>query len=327
MHQSLATGREELTPVSFLERAALVYADRIAVVHEDRRHTYGELGARVNRLASALRRAGLEKGDRVAFICPNIPALLEAHFGVPAAGGVLVALNHRLSPGDIARILSHADARFVFVDHEFERLVAGAGDPVTVIRVDDTGEAGDPYEALLAAGSPEPVVSVLQDEREPISIHYSSWSTGRPTGTVASHRGAYLSALGEAVDARLTPESVHLWTLPMFHWNGWGFPWAVTAAGGRHVCLRKIDPARVWELIDEEGVTHYSAAPTVQAALLSHANAHRVAGGIVTAMSGSRPTRELFVRLTQLGIRPVHVDGATEVRDGWKHVPVAAATG
>ena len=325
MHQALAAGREELTPVSFLERSALVYRDRVAVVYEDRRATYGELGARVNRLASALRRAGLAKGDRVAFVCPNIPALLEAHFGVPAAGGVLVALDHRLSARDIARVLEHAGARFVFVDHESEHLVADAGEAVTVIRVDDTGEAGDPYEAFLAGGSPEPVATVLEDEREPISIHYSSWSTGRPKGAVSSHRGAYLSALGEVIETRLTPESVHLWTLPMFHWNGWGFPWAVTAAGGRHVCLRKIDPARVWDLIDEEGVTHYSAAPTVQAALLSHANAHRVARGIVTAVSGSRPTRELFVRLTQLGIRPVHLDGACELQDGWKHVPVSVA--
>lgn len=317
--------RAELTPVSFLERSAFVYPDRVAVVHEDRRYTYRELGARVNRLASGLRRAGLQAGDRVAFVCPNTPALLEAHFAVPAAGGVLVALNYRLTAGDLGSILEHAGARFVFVDHEFEHLVGDAPAGIRSIRIDDTGAAGDPYEAFLAGGSPEPVASVLEDEREPISIHYSSWSTGRPKGAVSSHRGAYLSALGEVIETRLTPESVHLWTLPMFHWNGWGFPWAVTAAGGRHVCLRKIDPARVWDLIDEEGVTHYSAAPTVQAALLSHANAHRVARGIVTAMSGSRPTRELFVRLTQLGIRPVHLDGASELQDGWKHVPVAAA--
>jgi fatty-acyl-CoA synthase len=305
-----------LTPVSFLERSAFVYPERVAVIHEDRRLTYRELGARVNRLASALRRAGLEPGDRVAFVCPNTPALLEAHFGVPAAGGVLVALDHRVAACDIARILEHSGARFVFADHEFERLVVHAGDAVTVIRVDDTGEAGDPYEAFLSAGSPEPVADGLADGQEPISIDYTS---GRPV--VCSHRRAYLRALGEVVETRMTPETVYLWTLPMSRGNGWCFPWAVTAAGGRHVCLRKLDPARVWDLIDEEGVTHYGAAAPVQAALFSHVNAHPVRRGVVTAMSGSPPSRELFVRLTELGFRPVHVYGATEPQDGWKHAP------
>jgi fatty-acyl-CoA synthase len=327
---ALRANRAELTPVSFLERSAFVYPDRVAVVHEDRRYTYRELGARVNRLASALRRAGLEKGDRVAVICPNIPALLEAHFGVPAAGGILVALNYRLTARDIGGILEHSGARFVFVDHEFEHLVEDTGDTVRVIRVDDTGAPDDPYEAFLAEGSAEPVASVLEDEQEPISINYTSGTTGRPKGAVYSHRGAYLNALGEVIEARLTPESVHLWTLPMFHCNGWCFPWAVTAVGARHVCLRKVDPARIWDLIDEEGITHYSAAPTVQAALVSHEKAHPVGREIVTPVSGSPPSRELFVQMTGLGLRPVHVYGATELygpymvcetQDHWKELP------
>jgi fatty-acyl-CoA synthase len=315
-----------------LERSAFVYPDRVAVVHGDRRYTYRELGARVNRLASALRRAGLQKGDRVAFICPNIPALLEAHFGVPAAGGVLVALNYRLTARDIARILEHSGARFVFVDHEFQHLVEQAGDVIRVIRVDDTGGPADPYEAFLAWGSHDPVASVLEDEEEPISINYTSGTTGRPKGAVYSHRGAYLNALGEVIETRMTPETVHLWTLPMFHCNGWCFPWAVTAVGGRHVCLRKVDPAQIWDLIDEEGVTHYNAAPTVQAALLSHAKAHPVGREIVTGVSGSPPTRELFVQLSEVGFRPVHVYGATELygphmvcepQEDWKDRPVS----
>jgi fatty-acyl-CoA synthase len=323
--------RQELTPVSFLERSAFVYPDRVAVVHEDRRYTYRELGERVNRLASALRRAGLEKGDRVAFVCPNTPALLEAHFGVPAAGGVLVALNYRLTAADIGRLLEHSGARFVFVDHEFRHLVADGGDLVRLVRVDDTGGPDDPYEAFLAEGSSDPIESVLVDESEPISINYTSGTTGRPKGAVYHYRGAYLNALGEVIEARLTPESVHLWTLPMFHCNGWCFPWAVTAVGGRHVCLRKVDPGRIWDLIDEEGVTHYNAAPTVQASLLSHAKAHPVGREIITAVSGSPPTRELFVQLTEMGFRPVHVYGATELygpymvcepQDGWKDLPV-----
>jgi fatty-acyl-CoA synthase len=302
----------ELSPLSFLERSVLVYPHRVAVVHEDRRYTYRELGARVNRLASALRRAGLEKGDRVAFICPNIPALLEAHYGVPAAGGVLVALNYRLEAADIAGILEHSGARFVFVDHEFEHLARGA-DVVRAVRIDDTGAPDDPYEAFLAEGSSEPVPSVLEHEGEPISINYTSGTTGRPKGAVYHYRGAYLNALGEVIEAGLTPESVYLWTLPMFHCNGWCFTWAVTAVGGRHVCLRRVDPGRVWELIDAEGVTHYGGAPTVQASLLGHEKAHVLSREVITIVSGSPPSRALFARLRELGFRPIHVYGATEL--------------
>jgi fatty-acyl-CoA synthase len=306
------TNRTELNPLGFLERSVLVYPDRVAVVHEDRRYTYREFGARVNRLASALRLAGLEKGDRVAFVCPNTPALLEAHFGVPAAGGVLVALNYRLNGADIARILEHSGARFLFVDHEFEHLVDGA-DVARAVRIDDTGEPGDPYEAFLAEGSSEPVASVLEDEGEPISINYTSGTTGRPKGAVYHYRGAYLNALGEVIETRLTPESVYLWTLPMFHCNGWCFTWAVTAVGGCHVCLRQVDPGRIWDLIDGEGVTHYSGAPTVQASLLAHAKAHVLGREVITTVSGSPPSREQFARLTELGFRPIHVYGATEL--------------
>jgi fatty-acyl-CoA synthase len=322
--------RAELTPVSFLERSAFVYPERVAVVHEDRRYTYRELGARVNRLASALRRAGLQAGDRVAFVCPNTPALLEAHFAVPAAGGVLVALNYRLTARDVGALLEHSGARFAFVDQEFEQLVGEAPVGVRIIRIDDTGAAEDPYEAFLAGGSPEPLASMLEDEEAPISISYTSGTTGRPKGAVYSHRGAYLNALGEVIETRLTHDSVYLWTLPMFHCNGWCFPWAVTAVGGVHVCLRKVDPGRIWDLIDGEGVTHYCAAPTVQTALLNDAKAHPVGREIVTAVSGSPPTRELFVRLTELGFRPVHVYGATELygphmvcepQDDWKDLP------
>jgi fatty-acyl-CoA synthase len=306
------TNRTELNPLSFLERSALVYPEQVAIVHEDRRYTYREFAARVNRLASSLRRAGLEKGDRVAFICPNIPALLEAHFGVPAAGGILVALNYRLNAAEIAAILEHSGARFVFVDHEFEHLTDGA-DVVRAVRIDDTGAPDDPYETFLSEGTSEPVPTVLEDEGETISINYTSGTTGRPKGAEYNYRGAYLNALGEVIETRLTPESVYLWTLPMFHCNGWCYTWAVTAVGGRHVCLRRVEPSRVWDLIDSEGVTHYSGAPTVQAALLSHEKAHALGREVITTVSGSPPSREQFARLTELGLRPIHVYGATEL--------------
>jgi len=322
--------RTELNPLRFLERSVLVYPGKVAVVHEDRRYTYREFGERVNRLASALRAAGLRKGDRVAFICPNIPALLEAHYGVPAAGGVLVALNYRLNVQDIGFILEHSGARFLFVDHEFGHLAEGAH-VERAVRIDDTGAAGDPYEAFLAEGSAEPVRSELGDEDEPISINYTSGTTGTPKGAVYHYRGAYLNALGEVIETRLTPESVYLWTLPMFHCNGWCFTWAVTAVGGRHICLRKVEPGRIWELIDSEGVTHYSGAPTVQASILGHDSAHKLDHEIITTVSGSPPTPQLFARLTDMGLRPVHVYGATELygpymicerQEGWAELPV-----
>jgi len=322
--------RSELNPLSFLQRSEFVYPDKVAVVHEDRRYTYREFGERVRRLASALRTAGLQKGDRVAFIAPNIPALLEAHFGVPAAGGVLVAINYRLNAKDVGYILEHSGAQFVFVDHEFQELAEGSVGKRTV-RVDDTGRSDDPYEAFLAEGSPDFLPDVLEDEDEPISINYTSGTTGRPKGAVYHHRGAYLNALGEVIETRLTPESVYLWTLPMFHCNGWCFPWAVTAVGGRHVCLRKVQPDRIWDLIDAEGVTHYNGAPTVQNSLLDHEKAHTLDREVITTVSGSPPSAQLFARLTETGIRPIHVYGATELygpyticepQEGWNQLPL-----
>jgi fatty-acyl-CoA synthase len=305
--------REELTPLSFLERSVLVYPDRVAVSHGDRSYTYRELGERVNRLASALVQAGLKQGGRVAYVCPNIPALLEAHFGVPLAGGILVALNYRLDAAEIARIVDHCGAQLVFVDHEFVHLVAEVGDEVSVVRIDDSGAAEDPYEAFLDGGSPEPLAYVLENEDDAISINYTSGTTGRPKGAVYHHRGAYLNALGEVIETRMTSDSVFLWTLPMFHCNGWCFTWAVTAVGGRHVCLRKVDSGRVWELIEAEGVTHYNAAPTVQTSLIRDERAHRLSREIITCVSGSPPSRELFAGLRELGITPIHVYGATEL--------------
>jgi fatty-acyl-CoA synthase len=322
--------RSELNPLSFLQRSESVYPDKVAVVHGERRYTYRELGERVRRLASALRDAGLEKGDRVAFVAPNIPALLEAHYGVPAAGGVLVAINYRLNSEDAKFILEHSGARLLFVDREFEDLVGGAAVERTV-RIDDTGEPDDPYEAFLADGSSDPLPTVLEDEDEPISINYTSGTTGRPKGAVYHHRGAYLNALGEVIETRLTPESVYLWTLPMFHCNGWCFTWAVTAVAARHVCLRKVEPGRIWDLIDAEGVTHYNGAPTVQASLLDHEQAHKLERQVITTVSGSPPTAELFTRLTDVNIRPIHVYGSTELygpymicerQEGWDDLPV-----
>jgi fatty-acyl-CoA synthase len=305
--------RSELTPVDFLRRSSYVFPDSIAVVHGERRYSYRELEERVNRLASALRQAGLNKHDRVAFLCPNIPALLEAHFAVPAAGGILVAVNTRLGPEEVSYILSHSGARFVFVDSALEpALAASEVSADDVVRVDDTGAPGDPYEDFLAGGSGEPVESWLEDEEEPISIDYTSGTTGRPKGVVYTHRGAYLNALGEVIEVGLGYGSVYLWTLPMFHCNGWCFPWAVTAIAGRHVCLRRVEPGRIWELLESEGVTHYNGAPTVHTGVVNHPAAHRLDQEVTVTVAGAPPSPTLLGRLRELNFRPIHVYGLTE---------------
>jgi acyl-CoA synthetase (AMP-forming)/AMP-acid ligase II len=307
-----AVSRTELNPVDFLRRGVAVFPTRVAVVHGKRRVTYAELGERVDRMASALRRRGLEKHDRVAVLCPNIPAPLEAHFGVPAAGGVLVPLNVRLSAEEIRYILEHSGARFLFVDAELLHLVEDAPEGLELVRVDDTGAPGDPYEDFLLEADPEGVESWLADEEEPISINYTSGTTGRPKGVVCTYRGAYLNALGEFVGVGLGGHPVYLWTLPMFHCNGWCFPWAVTAAGGRHVCLRKLDPARIWELLREEGVTHYNGAPTVQVAVVNAPEAAPLPHPVTVAIGGAPPSPTILARMRELNLHAVHVYGLTE---------------
>jgi fatty-acyl-CoA synthase len=325
--------RTELNPISFLYRSVEIHPEHVAVVHLDRRYTYAELGERVNRLASALRGHGLGSHDRVAALCPNVPALLELHHGVPAAGGVLVAINTRLSAPEIRYILEHSGARMLFVDAELESMVPEPPAGVEVIRVDDDGESTDPYEQLLAEGSPAGVQSPVLDEEEPVSINYTSGTTGQPKGVVYTFRGAYLNALGEVIEADLGHHPVYLWTLPMFHCNGWCFPWAVMAASGTHVCLRQVDPALSWRLFKDEGVTHYNASPTVQIALVNHPDAARLERQVTSLAGGAPPSPTLLARLEKLNIRTVHVYGLTETygpqtvcawHEGWNELPAEA---
>jgi len=305
--------RTELTPVSFLQRSAYVFPDKVAVVHGARRYTYRQFEERVNRLASALRGAGMNKHDRVAFLCPNIPAMLEAHYAVPAAGGVLVAINTRLSSDEIGYILTHSGSRFLFVDAELEPVVKPLDlTGLEVVRVDDTGAPGDPYEDFLAGGSPGPVESWLEDEEETIAINYTSGTTGRPKGVMYSYRGAYLNALGEVIESGMSFDTRYLWTLPMFHCNGWCFTWGVTAVGGTHICLRRVEPGRIWELLDAERVTHYNGAPTVQIGVVNHPGAHRLARTVTVTVAGAPPSPTLLAKLKELNFRPVHVYGLTE---------------
>ena len=305
--------RTELTPMSFLERSAAVFPEKIAVAHVNRQYTYQEFAERVYRLATHLRARGVQKHDRVAFLCPNTPALLEAHYAVPAAGGILVAINTRLNSQEIGYILQHSGAKFLFVDAELAPLITPlALNGVQVVRIDDTGAADDPYEIFLAQGSPDPPVSWLEDEEETITINYTSGTTGKPKGVMYSYRGAYLNALSEVIEVGLTSSSVYLWTLPMFHCNGWCFTWAVTAVGGTHVCLRKVDPGIIWDLFESEGVTHYNGAPTVNVFLVNHPKAHRLDPQVTATVAGAPPSPTLLGKLKNLNIRPIHVYGLTE---------------
>jgi fatty-acyl-CoA synthase len=323
--------RSELTPVDLLRRTAAVFPERTAVVHGERRMSYRTLEERVNRLASALRGAGVGRHDRVAALSPNAPALLEAHFGVPAAGAVLVAINTRLSTDEIGYILGHSGASVLLVDAELEPVVAPLDlSGLTVVRVDDTGGADDPYERLLASGSPDRSDSGLVDEEEPISINYTSGTTGRPKGVVYTHRGAYLNALGEVIETGMGFDTVYLWTLPMFHCNGWCFPWAVTAVAGTHVCLRRIDPELIWRLLRDEGVTHYNGAPTVQIALVNHPSAGPLERQVTVCVAGAPPSPTLLGQMRALNLRPIHLYGLTESygphtlcewRDEWEDLP------
>jgi len=305
--------RTELNPVDLLARAAYVYPGKVAVVHGERRYTYAELGARAWRLANALRDAGLEKGDRVATLLPNTPAMLEAHFGVPAAGGILVTVNTRLAAAEIEVILRHSGARFLLVDRELAGVIERLALPaVRVIRVDDTGLGDDPYERFLAAASDLRPASWLEDEEETISVNYTSGTTGRPKGVQYTYRGAYLNALNEALVARIAPESVFLWIQPMFHCNGWCFPWGVTAVGARHVTLRTVDPELIWQLIDDEGVTNFNGSPTVQLMVMNSPRAHRLPQPLTVVVAAAPPSPTLFARMDELNFRVVHVYGLTE---------------
>ena len=324
--------RSELNPVDFLYRAAYLYPDKVAVAAGKRRYSYRELAERSWRLANALRSAGLAKGDRVAALLFNSPAMLEAHFGVPAAGGILVAVNNRLSGAEIGYILQHSGAKYLLLDTGLAAVAEASGlAGVTVIRCDDTGVPGDPYEEFLAGASPVRPASWLEHEEETISINYTSGTTGRPKGVQYTYRGAYLNALNEVIVAGLGNDSAYLWTLPMFHCNGWCFPWAVTAVAARHVTMRAVDPELIWELIDGEGVTHYNGAPTVQLMVVNHPRAHRLERPVTAMVAAAPPSPTLLARMSELNFRVVHVYGLTETygpitvcpeQEAWRELPV-----
>jgi fatty-acyl-CoA synthase len=304
---------EPLTPTAYLDRAAAAHGERVAVVDGDRRWTYAELHERCMRLAGALTR--LARGRPVAVLAPNTHVLLEAHYGVPWAGAPLVAVNTRLSAAEVAYILEHSEASVLVHDPAFDELVgtveARMANPPRRIRA-GTGDGGE-YESILAAA--EPAHSTPSDERSLLSINYTSGTTGRSKGVMYHHRGAYLQALAMVGHTGLTPSAVHLWTLPMFHCNGWCFPWAVTAAAATHVCLPRMDPAQVWRLIRTEGVTHLNGAPTVLSMIAYATEAGDGIPGdrvVRIATGGAPPSPAILRRMSELGFEVTHLYGLTE---------------
>jgi fatty-acyl-CoA synthase len=330
----------DLNPMSFLERSAFAYPGKPAVIYKDQAYTYAQLYERVNRLAGALKQSGVHKGDRVAFLAPNIPAMLEGHYGPLRLGAILVALNIRLSPREIAYILNHSGARVLVFDSEFAPTVRALKDQVPevelFVQVLDTAPRaedipGPDYETFLASAPAGNHYTDLDSELDTIAINYTSGTTGMPKGVEYHARGAYLNALGEAMEVGLNWRGIYLWTLPMFHCNGWCFTWAVTAVGATHVCLRRVDPAEVYRLIREQGVTHMCCAPTVLVSLYSSPEAQgQDLTGVTITTAGAPPAPQVIRTMEGMGAYIHHVYGLTEtygphticaIQPGWDDLP------
>jgi fatty-acyl-CoA synthase len=333
-----------LTPLSFLARTAAVWPRRLAVVHGARRYAWAEVDERARRLASALARAGVGRGDTVAAMLANTPEMIEMHFGVPMTGAVLNALNTRLDADAIAFMLDHGGAKVLVTDTEFAPTIRAAlarlAHRPRVIDVDDAlgpgGErlGGDEYEACLAGGDPAFAWQPPDDEWRAIALNYTSGTTGNPKGVVYHHRGAYLNAVSNIVDWGMPRHAVYLWTLPMFHCNGWCFPWTIAALAGTNVCLRRVEAKAVFDAIREHRVTHYCGAPIVHAALVNAPDewkagiAHRVSA----LVAASAPPAAMIEGMERLGIDLTHVYGLTEVygpasvcakHEAWDALPIA----
>jgi fatty-acyl-CoA synthase len=311
-----------LSPLLFLERSASVYPHRAACIYNGAVTTYAQLYDRVRRQAAALRGAGVEAGDRVAFLLPNLPSMLEANYGPMGIGAVLVALNIRLSPREIAYILNHSGSKVLVFDSELGDTVRQLRDECpgveTYVQVRDTapladGIPGPEYEQWLSGVEPLDHLPGPATELDTVTINYTSGTTGMPKGVEYTPRGAYLNAIGEAMEMGMTWRSIYLWTLPMFHANGWCFTWAVTAVGGTHVCLRRVDPAEVYRLIREESVTHLCAAPTVLTGLYAAPEAASAdLTGLTIMTAGAPPAPQVIRTIEGMGAYIIHVYGLTE---------------
>ena len=318
-----------LTPLGFLERAAAIYPDKLAVIEPapakaggERRFTYRQFFDRARRFADALRRRGIGRGDTVSVLAPNVPALLEAHYAVPMAGAVLNALNYRLDARSIAFILKHGGAKLLVADREFAALTEdalreyGGGLPLVEIAGADGGRSSGAveYEDFLSEGDPASEWLPPEDEWSAIALNYTSGTTGNPKGVVYHHRGTYPNALGNAITFGLDRHSVYLWTLPMFHCNGWTYTWGVTAVAGTHVCLRRVEPAAIFDAIAAHRVTHLCGAPIVLNMLVHAPDAvkRRFDHAVEAATGGAAPPSAVIEAMERMGFRVTHLYGLTE---------------
>jgi len=314
-----------LTPLSFIERSAHTYPNLLAVVHGERRYTWREVYARSRKLASALARRGIGRGDTVAAMLSNTPEMYECHFGVPMCGAVLNTLNTRLDAEAIAFMLGHGEAKVLITDKEFSATIGAAlqkaGRRIAVIDVDDPLYEGPgkrlgekTYEELLGEGDPQWEWQWPADEWQAIALNYTSGTTGNPKGVVYHHRGAYLNGVGNILVWGMPQHSVYLWTLPMFHCNGWCFPWTMAANAGTSVCLRKVEPALIFELIRKHHVTHYCGAPIVHQALINASAALRegIDWTVNCLVAGAAPPAAIIEGMQQMGFSLTHVYGLTE---------------
>ncbi|KAF9194775.1 hypothetical protein BGZ50_005815 [Haplosporangium sp. Z 11] len=314
---SSAANRSELNPVHFLARSATVYPSKVAVIHNERRYTYKELNRRTVAFAYSLKeQLGIQRGDRVAIIAPNIPAMLEAHFAIPAARAIICAINTRLAPAEVEYILNHSGAKAILCDQEFQHLVEHSKLPKVFI--DDSGLPTDPYEQFLAKGLSKADtlgwsgLDQTDNEDDAISLCYTSGTTGKPKGVLYTYRGVYLAALGNAIEAQLSLDSVHLFLVPLFHANSWMFPYAVTAIAATHVMIRKIDYDQIWDSVIKENVTHMNGAPTIMIQIVHHPKAVKLAKPITCTVAGSAPTSTLIAQMKELNMDICHVYGLTE---------------
>jgi len=324
MMYTAGVNHDILSPVSFLERSTRVYPDKTAVMYGDRRYSYREFQSRIHRLANALRSSGIAPGDKVVFICPNTPPLLEAHFAVPMIGAVLVCLNIHLSTGEYRYIIDHSDAGAVFVDSEYAAVIKAIRDDLDKVElfvtINDTVTSqllpGPDYEDFIARGADvAPDMPAVIDEDTPITINYTSGTTGKPKGVMCSHRSTCLHALGEIIETSLTSDAVYLWTLPIFHCNGWGFVWAVTAVGGTHVCLRHCEPGKIFRLIERERVSLLCAAPNVLLAMVCDPQSVEVKlrRPLHVLTAGASPSPTILQGIEDIGANITHVYGLTEL--------------
>ena len=315
-----------LTPLSFLRRTAYVHPRRTAIVHGPLRRTYADMYARCRQLGSALAKRGLGVGDTVAIMAPNTPEFVEAHFGAPMCGAVLNALNIRLDADAVAFILNHGEAKVLLTDRQFSDVVGEAlhkvSHPILVIDIDDpmADGAGEligqmDYEAFIAEGDADYDWTPPDDEWRAIALNYTSGTTGDPKGVVYHHRGAYLNALGNAVTWSMPQYPVYLWTLPMFHCNGWCFPWTITALAGTHVCLRAVRADAIFDAIANEGVTHLCGAPIVMNLMVSTPEEERPRWSQQVRMmtAGAAPPAAVIEKMSHIGVDVIHVYGLTEV--------------